>query len=234
MSSTVSSPTIYYAVVDSTGVIAQYGQTQASMWPSLQQAVSAVQIALAQYTLLLAGGSYLWRLNQLVLLPPTAAPIAEAQAAATAIIDSQAESARLQFITAGFGQMMVYMVKAQEAQALLAAYPTEAAFNAASPPPSAGEYPLLFDEVGITASDAWGVATVIAGLNAQWLGIAATIERQRLGSKQAVMAATTQAQVAGIMNITWPTPASVQAAFAALQPITGSLDLTVSATLSAS
>jgi hypothetical protein len=230
MSQSVTTPQVYYVVVDSAGLIAQYGVTSASMWPALQQAVQATQVTQQQYNQIASGGSWMMRGTTLILLPASVAPIAEAQTAAAAIVDNQAEQTRLQFITPGFGQMLVYQQKAFEAQAFMTAYPTDAAYTAANPAPTAAQYPLLFDEVGITAPDAWGVAQVIMTAQAQWLGLAAVIERMRLLAKQQIAAATTQQQISAAMNIPWPTPASVAAAAAAAIPITGNLNQTALAT----
>ncbi|WP_051657299.1 hypothetical protein [Acidiphilium angustum] len=220
--------TVYYLITAASNEVMQYGTTSSTLWPSFEQSSGAQQINSAQYATLLAGGRFLYLNSQIVPIS-SSFPLAAAQTAACTSIDLDAEQARLQFITPGFGQMMVYLTKAAQAQALLATYPTEAAFAAASPPPSSMQFPLLFDEIGITASTAWGVASVIAALNAEWLGIAALIERTRLAAKGAVMGATTQAEIATAMTISWPTPASMAAATAPLIPVTGALNQIVSA-----
>lgn len=207
MSGSTSTSTVYYLIAANTAEVMQYGTSPQNLWASFQQSSGAQSITQTQYNTLAAGGRYLWLNNALVVIPATANPLAAAQTAATASVNLAAEQARLQFITPGFGMMLSYMEKVQEAKSFLAAYPTDAAFTAASPQPTAAEYPMIFAEVGITASDAFGVATVYQTKYAAWLVIGAQIEHLRLGALAAIAAATTFAEVQAALAITWPVPA---------------------------
>lgn len=117
-------------------------------------------------------------------------------------VDALAEEARLQFITPGAGQALVYENKRREAEDCLAEV-------AAAQTPDPQDYPLLAAEVGITAEDLVAVATVVAGLAAQWRTVAAYIEALRLGAKAAIDAVTdgptAAAEVEAIIaSLSWP------------------------------
>lgn len=131
-------------------------------------------------------------------LVPT--PAGLAVDAARVEIDRAAEGARLQFISPGAGQAMAYQRKADQARACLAAY------DAQTPPP-AGLYPALEAEVGITAADVVGVATVVAGLAEAWAAVADAIEAIRLAAKRDVAAAASdEDRTALVAALVWPAP----------------------------
>ena len=116
-------------------------------------------------------------------------------------IDAAAEGSRLQFITAGAGQSIVYDLKRAESEKYLAATnPVDA------------DYPLMLER-----ATRKGVAlSVIAN---EWktqsdalVSLAATIEGLREGAKDAIDAvaddANAQTNIDAIVNgITWPSPA---------------------------
>lgn len=109
-------------------------------------------------------------------------------------IDDAAETERLRHITPGHGQSMTYMQKSDEARRYLAA--------------DAGDYPLLSAEVGITAPDIGGVATVVLEAYSQWQQIGAIIEAVRLGSKAAVASSESQPAAKAVFDaIAWPSGA---------------------------
>lgn len=215
--------TIYYLVVDAaTQQVATFGTCTPALWTAIEGAVNAVQVDARTYNIVGAGGTYLWTGSGIQIIPKAAPGIAAARVAAAAIIDAGAESARLQFITAGFGQMLTYAEKQREGVAFLGAYPSEADFQGASPAPTAAQYPMVFNEVDITASNAWLVAAIFVQQYDLWLAMGALIERQRLLAKQAVSNAPTLAQIAAAQIVDWPAP------------IAGTLSATAGATLAAS
>ncbi len=200
-----STSLIYYLVFDQTSLqVTTFGAITPTMYGSIAAAANAVQITKTNYDLLSAGGSYLWVNNQLVIVPRGVLDLKSARMGAAAIIDAQAEQARLQYISPGFGMMLTYGEKTREAREFLAAYPTDADYAAASPAPTAADYPLIFGEVGITAPDAWGVATVFINRFNQWVIIGAEIERQRLTAKAALADTSTIQEIAALTNVPWP------------------------------
>lgn len=216
------SGTVYYLITAATNEVMQYGNTTLALWPSFEQASGAQQINSVQYALLLAGGRYLYLNAQLTPIPSSTFPLVEAQTAASTSIDLDAEQARLQFITPGFGMQLAYIEKQREGAAFMAAYPTAAALAAASVQPTSTEYPMLFAEIGITAPNAYGVATVYMQEYQLWQIAGAAIEKIRLTSKAAIAAATTMNAIAAAMNVTWPVPTD-------FIPVTGVLNQTVGA-----
>lgn len=139
------------------------------------------------------------------LSPRTVNPVAgaptltEAKAGAKRIVDSRAEAARLQFITAGAGQALVYERKRAEAEAWDAA---------GSPDPA--DYPLLkarAERLNAGTPDYQAVADEWNAQSAAWQVAAAAIEGLREGAKDAIDVAGDIAGVHTAMDITWPTPA---------------------------
>lgn len=127
------------------------------------------------------------------------------QDSALITIDSQAETARLKYITPGAGQAMSYQIKAEEAKDCLANY-------TAANPPAPGVYVLLDSEVGIMTNaddtltnDAYEVAVVVDATRQAWLSVEAAINRVRVQAKADVKAATQAAQIeATLAAIVWP------------------------------
>lgn len=113
----------------------------------------------------------------------------------SAEIDAHAERERLKYITPGSGQAAVYLAKAEEA----------AAFIAAGSDQSEADFLLLAAEVGVTADTLEGVARTILAQKAAWMALAAGIERARLQAKAAVAAAgdSKEAQAAHDA-VAWP------------------------------
>jgi len=116
-------------------------------------------------------------------------------------IDTAAEVARLQYITAGAGQALAYQRKEAQARTCLATYDEQS-------PPSEGTYPALDGEVEITADSILGVAAIVVATADGWAGIADTIETTRLSGKKDVAAAADVAAAYDVLDaITWPSPA---------------------------
>jgi hypothetical protein len=215
--------TVYYALVAGSGEIMRAGATSSDQWPAFAQtSPSAVAITQQQYNQLLGGGRWLYLASakNIVLIPSSEPPLADAQAAASATIDLQAEQSRRLFITPGSGQAMVYLQKSISAANFLSLYPTAAAFAAASPAPTAAQYPLIGASVGIPGqgSNLFEAASIIATISAIWEGTAARIEYLRLSAKAAVAAATSYAEIASAIAITWPQPEVAQASLALPSP----------------
>lgn len=111
-----------------------------------------------------------------------------------ALVDKLAEHERLKYITGGAGQALTYMQKSDEARRYLGE--TE---------PDPIDYPLLLSEVGVTAPDLNGVATIVSNAYKQWQRIGAAIESVRLGSKAIIDAAETESEArAALEMIVWP------------------------------
>lgn len=97
---------------------------------------------------------------------------------------------RLKYLTPLPGQDMVYLSKASEARAWLAA---------GSPADLTG-YPLIEAEVGVTGADADEVTGVWLARAAAWTGIAAAIEHARLAANTAIADAADPEDVATAMS----------------------------------
>ena len=112
-------------------------------------------------------------------------------------IDQEAEACREQYITPGAGQAMTYQQKAAEAVEYLRQVD-------AGQTPSPENFPLLAAEVGITADDMIGVASVVNGAHQQWKQVGGLIESIRLKAKQDIDAAETSEAAMQAANIIWP------------------------------
>lgn len=108
--------------------------------------------------------------------------LADVKAAALAAIDAAAGAARLRYITDVPGQQAVYLLKLQEAEALIDA-------------PASEPGPHITAEAAATNSTPAAVAQLIASTAAYWNAIKSpAIEGARLGGKAAVAAAETEAE----------------------------------------
>jgi hypothetical protein len=111
-------------------------------------------------------------------------------------IDNYAETIRLQFITPGAGQSMVYQRKAQEARDYLA-----------QETPNPANYPILMASVGIEGETLAQVAGMVVAKESLWAGISAFIEGKRLAGKASVSdAADAVAACAAHDAIDWTLP----------------------------
>lgn len=113
------------------------------------------------------------------------------------VVDRDAESERLKYITPGTGQAMTYQQKVDEARA----------FKAATNPVMA-DFPVLSSEVGITAGTLAEVADIVLAAFAMWQQVGAMIENIRLGAKRDIDAAADAVAARAIVDaIEWPQPA---------------------------
>lgn len=113
-------------------------------------------------------------------------------------IDNQAEAARLKWITKGYGQAIVYALKADEARRFKASPPAE---------PNPADWPFLSAEVGITGASLELVANAIVTIADQWIQIAAAIENLRLTRKGMVEEALDEQEASvACTAIPWPLP----------------------------
>lgn len=110
-------------------------------------------------------------------------------------IDVAAGNARTKYITDIPGQEMTYQEKVRQAEMLQA-----------NPALTETDCPLIFGEVGITAADAPGVATVILARYASWQQIGAAIEKARLTAKNAISTTINDEDDAKLIlsQISWP------------------------------
>lgn len=110
------------------------------------------------------------------------------------VVNAAAEKERLKYITSGQGQAMTYTEKRDQARAFLAA-----------DDPDPADYPMIANEVGITAATAREVAEVIAGRYAAWKAIGEEIEKVRMIANKAIEDAADEAAAkAAAAGITWP------------------------------
>lgn len=131
--------------------------------------------------------------NEIEPYSPPASTLEELRTAAALRIDTDAEAARLRYITGGSGQAMTYQQKAQEAAAAIL-----------DPAPDPDTYPLLKAEIGITAPTLAEVAAVVNDAYQAWRVVGAAIEALRLGGKAAVAAASTPEAIQSATEIAWP------------------------------
>lgn len=130
--------------------------------------------------------------------PPS---LEEVKAAALVRIDAEAEAERLQHVTPGAGQAMVYLAKEAQARACL---------SEVDPDPQ--DYPLLACTIGIERHPITGeeattvqeVAAIVIAVAGGWAAVAAAIEAARLGAKAAVEGAETAGEIEALFPIAWP------------------------------
>jgi hypothetical protein len=110
-------------------------------------------------------------------------------------VNAKIGAVREEYITPIPGQEMIYSDKEEEA----------IAFNAIIPRPTdLSEFPFLDAEIGITAPSAQELADLWIQMAADWRTIGPLLEQLRLGTIEAVRAATTAAEIeqamVGLMN----------------------------------
>jgi hypothetical protein len=120
-------------------------------------------------------------------------------------VDSDAESARLRFITGGAGMGMTYQEKFAQAQGVSAM--GEQAANAMSQEDREAQFPTLSASVGIEAPTLWDAAQLVLQKYTEFVQLSLVIERTRLAGKAAIKAASdVQGVRAAYEAIAWPTP----------------------------
>lgn len=135
---------------------------------------------------------------EIPMVPIELPTLPQIKAGLRATIDSSAEAERRKYITAGSGQAMTYMQKADEAARYLAVV-------AKGDTPNPDDYPLLSAEVGITAPALGDVAGVVSIAFTQWQVIGGMIEAARLSTKAAIdQAETVEAAQAAADSVIWP------------------------------
>lgn len=132
--------------------------------------------------------------------PPAGAledcPLHRVAADALALIDRQAETARLQFITPGEGQAWTYMRKEREAEAYQA-----------DPNPDPANYQLLSACIPGDGADLAAVVVSVLAARDAWLVAGAAIEGIRRAAKTQIEAAPDAAAIQSILDgLTWPQP----------------------------
>lgn len=117
-----------------------------------------------------------------------------AKVSVCAELNAKAETLRSLVLTPGSGQMAAYQAKEEQARALLA-----------DPTPTEGEYPDIFNEIGITADSAGAVAAAVLAAAEKWRTYGRAVERARLAGKKAVGEATDMAGVLAARDaVVWP------------------------------
>lgn len=109
-------------------------------------------------------------------------------------VNAQAEAARMKYITPGEGQAMTYTEKLAQARAFLAAGS-----------PQDADFPMLANEVGITADNIAGVAEAVTKAYEKWLALGAAIEKVRMGVNKAIADASDAARARqAFSEVSWP------------------------------
>jgi hypothetical protein len=122
----------------------------------------------------------------------TEVDIEKARAAAISRIDRDAEALRLNFITPGFGQLMAYQQKLQEAEAFMA--DTEINPNL---------IPHIVSEAQALDISLMDAASAVVTIFHQWQGVSSIIEGVRIGAKDKVALATTVEEVELAADVDW-------------------------------
>jgi len=130
-------------------------------------------------------------------------PIEEVRADVMAQIDTDAERIRMQYLTAGVGQSLVYSQKLEEAKLVMEM--TEAEAVAIPIAQVEVEYPILSASIGTEASDLYSAAELVMSRYVQFASVGRQIEKERLRAKVSVSAAPTEDAVyAAYGAVNWP------------------------------
>lgn len=111
---------------------------------------------------------------------------------AVAKVDRAAEVYRLNFITAGDGQVMAYQQKLAEAEAYIENTSIDET-----------EIPHIVREAAMDTVSLADKATEIVSVFRAWKAVSAGIEAKRLGAKKVIHAATIKAEIDAAMAINW-------------------------------
>jgi len=115
----------------------------------------------------------------ILIFPVVLPPLDEVKQAAKVEIDTTAEQARLRYITAGSGQVYVYIEKSEEA----------ADYIATGSPEELESYPFIQAEVNATGKTPSQAANDIIVAKTAWITKSSNIELERLAGKNNVDAA---------------------------------------------
>jgi len=122
--------------------------------------------------------------------------LADKQAVAMVMVESQAGAARARFITVAPGKSMVYDRKVKEAEAF-----------AEIADPKSEDYPLLAAEAEARKIPLSDMAELVVSKQTEWAEVAGLIEALTVTAKAAIDAAGNEAQIrAAVAGIAWPKP----------------------------
>lgn len=121
-------------------------------------------------------------------------PLANVQTILCNRVDGAAEQIRLKYITPGAGQMGVYVIKYNEAKAVMA-----------DPAPIANNYPLNAASIGLPGiTNVKDAANTVITQYEQWVSVASTIENTRLLTKSNInIANTVPSALAAYNAVNW-------------------------------
>jgi hypothetical protein len=105
------------------------------------------------------------------------------------LVNREIGELRLRYITALPGQDALYQAKLDEARIYVTLSPE---------PTTLVDFPLLAGEVGITAPDAYNLAQLWLNMNAMWRYLSGSMENLRMSTINALLAATTVAELDAI------------------------------------
>jgi hypothetical protein len=114
------------------------------------------------------------------------------RAEATAQVDRSAEAFRMQFITPGFGQVMAYQQKLEEARAKID-----------NPSIADANIPHIVAEAEATSMSKIDKANEIVATFSAWQSISAGIEAKRMAAKKAISESTTAEAIAVAGQVDW-------------------------------
>jgi hypothetical protein len=117
-------------------------------------------------------------------------PLVDLQTNAKRIIDQTAEAVRLQYVTPGSSQSMVYQEKGDEA----------ADYVANGYPADLSSYPFIQAEVNATGKTATEASDDILTQKSAWIVVGAAVEEVRIGGKMNIDAAADEAEVETIRD----------------------------------
>lgn len=130
--------------------------------------------------------------------------LADVKAEALQVIDAQAETARLKYITSGSGQAMIYDAKQVEAREILFDPAATAAADAMDSATLKATYPMIWASIPANGATPSAVASEVQAQALAWASKGAEIEKARLDAKAAVSLAVTYEQVALSRVVSWP------------------------------
>lgn len=137
---------------------------------------------------------------------PAVAPeqaIAAARTAASSKVNTDAEAARLQYITPGAGQAMTYDQKLQEARLILVDSGSQVAADAMDSATLLATYPMIWASIPADGTTPSAVAAAVHATALAWAQVGAQIEKKRRAALTAVSEATTLDAVEAAAVVDW-------------------------------
>lgn len=133
----------------------------------------------------------------------TTPDLATLKANLKSLVDGEAESIRLKYITPGVGQAMTYREKLEQAEQVIE--DGEDAANALLADDARSQYPTLSASIGVEAATLWQCANLVWQTYQQWAALSHAIEKARLTAKQAIeVAETVDAAYQAHAGAAWP------------------------------